>query len=108
MDQKQSHGSAFTATVFTSLSGTATINGATGKIHYITAFSASSEAATAVVTVLCGSAVLWQDRIGNAGAYVVNIRSPLYQSGVTGQGSAVTINVTGGSILRANILGYSL
>ena len=89
----------------TGTSGTQIIITQTGvalKTVYITDITASSDMGTAVVIVKDGSTTIWQDRIGNAGAYMKQFVSPLSAT----MGNSVTVTVNGATVCYANASGY--
>lgn len=91
-----------TATGTTSAVATQAANAnGTSKI-YITDISGSSDLAGATIIVKAGSTTIWQDRVSNTGAYVMNLTTPL----VVPAGQAATITVTGTSLSNANFAGY--
>lgn len=83
-------------------SAVATISGTTGKQFFITEISGSSDKAGALILVKDGTTVIWQDRIGNTGAYS---RSWRYGLRVPTLGADCSVTVDGTALADANIQG---
>lgn len=98
------YGLNFAATATGSTSATATVTGVAGKTLYVTDFSGSSDLTGATLQIKDGATVIWQDRISNTGAYIMDLTTPIRVT----TGATLTIVVTGTSLCNANIIGYLL
>lgn len=98
------YGLNFAATANGSTSATATVTGVAGKTLYITDVSGSSDLTGATIQIKDGATVIWQDRVSNTGAYVVNLTTPIRVT----TGNTLTVVVTGTSASNANVAGYLL
>ena len=110
MDNKQVYGKRFSGSSGSATAATATIAAVTNGVHYITDISGGSAMSTATLTVLDGSNILWQVRIGNSAGYEHSFVQPL----ASASGNAVSITVDGvapaaaGRNCFANIAGYTI
>lgn len=104
MNNKYQYGSPVNATNSGSSAAAAAIAGVASTTVYVTDITGSSDLASATITVKDGSNVIWQDRIGNTGAYGVSFNSPLACTA----GNSATVSVTGTSACNANLSGFTI
>lgn len=95
-------GALFMQTATNATSAVATQGATAGKKIYITDISGSSDKAGALILVKDGTTVVWQDRVSNTGAYVMNLTTPIIGS----VGAAMSVTVDGTAIANANFAGY--
>jgi hypothetical protein len=97
------NGDQYSQTATHATSAVATQTGVVGKRSYITAVSASSDKAGAIILVKQGSTTIWQDIVG-AGNYGRTFNPPL-------RGAAdadVSVTIDGTAACKSNILGFTL
>lgn len=104
MTRGQDGGTPYSATANHSTSAVATQTGVTNVRTFITDITGSSDKAGAKILVKNGTTVIWQDRIGNTGAYEHVFSTPL--NGTTG--ADVSVTVDGTAECNANVAGYTL
>lgn len=103
MIPKQAHGDPFQATDTDATNPTATIAAVSGKTHYITDISVSSDKDGAIILVKDGTTVIWQD-IVDANFYTHSFQTPLKGS----KGALVSVEVDSTAAGKANIAGFTL
>lgn len=99
----QLHGDRFSQTATNATSAVTSESGVSGKTHYITDISGSSDKSGALILVKQGSTTIWQDII-DADSYHHSFVSPL----VGASGALVSVTVDGTSLAKANIAGFTL
>lgn len=104
MTRGSESGLPFSKTAQHATSAVATQTGVAGKYSYITDISGSSDKASAKILVKDGTTVIWQDRIGNVGAYTKEFLMPLRGS----LGADISVTVDGTAECDAGVSGYSL
>ena len=100
----QEVGKRFNDTGTGTTAATATESAVSGKCHYITDISASSDKAGAVVSVKQGTTVIWAAILAANGSYEHSFVTPL--RGVSG--ALVSVGVDGTSACKANIAGFTI
>ena len=95
-------GKPFSVTATHATAATATQAASSGKRHYITEISASSDKAGAIILVKQGTTTLWQIQV-NAGNYNHTFKTPL----VGGAGALVSVGIDGTSVCKANVAGIT-
>ena len=105
---KQEHGDAFVVTHTHATAASASKTGASGKTHYITDISASSDKAGSLLLVKQGTTTIWQVQLaataaGNL-AYSHTFSTPLKAA----VGALVSVSVDGTSVCAANLSGFTL
>lgn len=104
----QLDGDPFSVTATHATAAVASKDAATGKTHYITDISASSDKAGALVLVKQGTTVIWRSQIATTAAgnnsYEHTFSTPL----VGASGALVSVEVDGTAVCHANIAGYTL
>jgi len=108
MLNKAQHGDAFFVTATHATAATATNAAVSGKTHYITDISASSDKAGALLVVKQGTTTVWQVQLaataaGNL-AYSHTFSTPIKGA----SGALVSITVDGTSVCNSNIAGFTL
>jgi hypothetical protein len=99
----QESGDAFSVTATHATAAVASNAAVTGKTHYVTDISASSDKAGAILLVKQGTTTIWQVQVG-AGSY-----QHTFSTALTGAKSAlVSVEIDGTSACKANIAGYTL
>jgi len=105
MTSKQLSGKPFQVTATHGTAASASKAAASGKIHYITDASASSDKAGAILLIKDGSTVIWQVQIASAnGSVNLHFVQPLKGT----SGAAVSVDVDGSTACKANIAGFTL
>lgn len=92
------------ATATNATSAVATLTGVAGKTLYGVVFSGSSDKAGALILVKDGSTTIWQDRVSNTAAYMIELPIPVAAT----IGNNLSVTVDGTAIANANIGGYIL
>ena len=92
----------FQATATHATAASASKAAATGKVHYITDASASSDKAGAILLIKDGTTVIWQVQVG-AGNVNLHFVQPLKGT----SGNAVSVDIDGTSACKANIAGFT-
>ena len=100
----QDYGKRFYKTASGTTAATATEGAASGKTHYVTDISASSDKAGAVITVKQGTTVIWEAIIAANGSYEHSFNTPL--AGAVG--ALVSITIDGTSVCKSNIAGITI
>jgi len=101
---KQLHGEPFQVTATHATAASASKAVATGKVHYITDASASSDKAGAILLIKDGTTVIWQVQMGANGSVNLHFVQPLKGT----SGAAVSVDVDGTSACKANIAGFTV
>lgn len=104
MTPKQLHGKPFQATTTHATAASASKAAATGKTHYITDASASSDKAGAILLIKDGTTTIWQVQMPANGSVNLHFVQPLKGT----SGAAVSVDVDGSSACKANISGFTL
>lgn len=97
------NGDAFSVTASHTTAAVASKAGVTGKTHYITGVSVSSDKAGAILLVKQGTTTIWQMQIG-ASFHTVQFDLPLKAAG----DALVSAEIDGTSACKANINGFTL
>lgn len=85
-------------------SATATKLAESGKTHYITDVSVSSDLAGAVMTIKDGTTKIWEAVLPANGSYEHTFGTELAGT----KGNAVSVTVNGTSVAKANIAGFTI
>lgn len=101
---RQSAGKPFQAYTTHATSAVATKAAATGKIHYITDISGSSDKAGALVLVKDGTTIIWAAIIAANTSYNHSFSTSLIGT----SGALVSVTVDGTAAAKANIAGFTL
>lgn len=105
---KQEFGTPFSATVTGSTSASANKAAAVGTRHFITDISASSDKPGAVVQVLSGATILWQNIVNGATATSIFPYDHTFSEPLTcSSGATASVSVDGTAACAANIAGFS-
>lgn len=105
----QERGTPFAATFAGTVSSIAILSGTTGRVHFVTDISGSTDIDGGKIELRDGTTVLWQDSIpvsgtGN-GSYIKNFNVPI--SGSSGNSISIYVG-SATSVSFANIAGYYL
>lgn len=100
---KIQYGVPFAVTHTHATAPTATKAAVSGKVHYITSVTVSSDKAGSIGIIKDGTTAIWQFQVG-AGVHTVNLNFPLVGS----ENSAVTATIDSTSAGYANISGYTV
>lgn len=95
-------GNRFSQTATHATAAVATEDAATGKVHYITDVSVSSDKAGAILLVKQGTTTIWQVQVG-ASFYEHQFLSPL--TGI--EGALVSVEIDGTTTCKANMSGFT-
>ena len=105
---KQEFATGFSATATHATAAVATQAAETGKRHYITDISASTDKAGALMLVKQGTTVIWQVQLAASAAgnlaYSHTFSTPL----VAGESALVSVTIDGTSVCNANLSGFTL
>lgn len=101
---KQSHGEPFQATNTHATAASASKAAATGKTHYVTDASASSDKAGAILLIKDGTTTIWQVQMPANGSVILHFVQPLTGT----KGATVSVDVDGTAACKANIAGFTL
>ena len=104
MTRGQERGQPFQKTATHATSAVATQTGVVGRRSFITDISGSSDKAGALILVKDGSTTIWQDRIGNTGAYEHTFSTPIAAS----NDADISVTVDGTALANSNMAGYTL
>lgn len=104
----QESGTPYSQTATNATSAVASQAAVTGKTHFITDISGSSDKAGSLLLVKQGTTIIWQTQLATSAAgnnsYEHTFSSPLV--GVSG--GLVSVTVDGTAVCHANIAGFSL
>lgn len=103
MLNKLQHADPVTATATHATAAVASVTGVSGRTHYVTDISASSDKSGAILLVKQGTTVIWQVQVG-AGHYQHTFSSPLKAA----LGALISVEIDGTSACKANIAGFTL
>lgn len=103
MLNKAQYGDPFYVTATHATAAVATKAAVTGKTHYVTSVSVSSDKAGAILLIKQGTTTIWQLQVG-AAAHSVTFPIPLKGD----SGALVSAEIDGTSACKANISGFTL
>lgn len=103
MYQPLLRGTPASATATHATAAVATISAVSGKRHFVTDISASSDKAGSILLVKQGTTTLWQVQVG-AGNYEHTFSSPLAGA----SGATVSVEIDGTAACKANISAYTV
>jgi hypothetical protein len=104
MIPKQANGEPFQVTATHATAASASKAAATGKVHYITDASASSDKAGAILLIKDGTTTIWQVQMPANGSVNLHFVNPLKGT----SGNAVSVDVDGTAACKSNIAGFTL
>lgn len=108
MDTKQAYGTPFAVTATHATSAVASNAGVSGKIHYITDISGSSDKAGSLLLVKQGTTVIWQVQLATTAAGNNSFQHTFKVPLISDAGALVSVTVDGTSACYANIAGYTI
>jgi hypothetical protein len=103
MYNKADHGDPWYVTTTHATAAVASKAGATGRVHYVTDITVSSDKAGSIGLVKDGTTVIWQFQVG-AGVHSKSFDTPLPGT----SGNLVSVEIDGTSACKANIAGFTL
>lgn len=108
MITQQAYGDIFSETATHGTAAVATKAGATGKTHYITDITVSSDKAGAICLVKKGTTTIWQFQVGTTAAGLqsqpISFGTPLKGD----LGGLVSVEIDGTSACKANMSGFTI
>lgn len=103
MITKQLSGDFFSVTATHGTAAVASKGAVSGKTHYITDVSVSSDKAGSILLIKDGTTVIWQLQVG-AGKESHQFDVPLIGT----EGNAVSVEIDGTSLCKANMTGFTV
>ena len=104
----QSYGDPYAVTATHATAAVATKAAITGRTHYITDISVSSDKAGALLLVKDGTTVIWRSQVATTAAGN-NSYEHTFSTPLMGTASAlVSVEIDGTSVCHANIAGYTI